>query len=113
SRIAVVIPARNAGAFLGEALDSVFAQDVRPGEIVVVDDGSTDDTRAVAEAYGRGVRCLAAGGGRVSVNSGSSARARNLGIAATRGEMIAFLDADDLWVPEKTSRQLALLDAHP
>src|SRR5262249_50408147 len=58
SRIAVVIPARNAGAFLREALDSVFAQDVRPAEVVVVDDGSTDDTRAVARGYGRGVKCL-------------------------------------------------------
>jgi len=113
SRIAVVIPARNAGAFLREALDSVFAQDVRPAEVVVVDDGSTDDTRAVATGYGRGVRCLSAGLPRAPEKQGSSARARNRGIAATKGELIAFLDADDLWVPEKTSRQLALLDAHP
>ncbi len=105
-RVAVVIPARNAGAFLAQALDSVFAQDVHPAEVVVVDDGSTDDTRAVAEGYGRGVQCLPASGA-------GSARARNLGLAATRGNLIAFLDADDIWVPEKTSRQLALLDAHP
>jgi len=105
-RIAVVIPARNAGAFLSQALDSVFAQDVQPAEVVVVDDGSTDDTRAAAEGYGRGVRCVHAGGA-------GSAKARNLGISATRSELIAFLDADDLWVPGKTGRQLALMKAHP
>jgi len=108
-RIAVVIPARNAGAFLREALDSIFAQDLKPAEVVVVDDASTDDTHSVAAGYGRGVRCLALAGKA----AGSSARARNLGISSTRGELIAFLDADDLWVPEKTSRQIALLDAHP
>jgi glycosyltransferase involved in cell wall biosynthesis len=104
--VAVVIPARNAAAFLGEALESVFAQDLGPAEVVVVDDGSDDDTRAVVEKYGRGVRCIRAGGT-------GSARSRNLGIAATRSPLIAFLDADDLWVPEKTSRQVALLQAHP
>ena len=106
TRYAVVIPARNAGAFLEEALDSVFAQDLPPGEVVVVDDGSTDDTRAKARGYGRGVLCVEAGGR-------GSARARNLGIAATRSPLIAFLDADDLWAPDKNSRQIALLRAHP
>jgi glycosyltransferase involved in cell wall biosynthesis len=105
-RVAVVIPARNAAAFLAEALDSVFAQDLPAAEVVVVDGGSTDGTGGAARGYGRGVRVVAAdGAGR--------ARARNLGIAATRSELIAFLDADDLWVPEKTSRQAALLAAHP
>jgi len=119
-RIAVVIPARNAGSFLREALDSVFAQDLRPAEVVVVDDGSTDDTRSIAMGYGHGVRCLGAGpaaaapgGAAAPARGGSSARARNLGIAATRGDLVAFLDADDLWVPEKTSRQVGLLDSHP
>jgi glycosyltransferase involved in cell wall biosynthesis len=104
--IAVVVPARNASFFLRDALDSVYAQDHLPSEVVVVDDGSADDTREVAEGYGRGVTCLEAGGA-------GSARARNLGIAATRSPLVAFLDADDLWVPEKSSRQIALLKAHP
>jgi len=104
--IAVVVPARNAAAFLAQALDSVFAQDMLPSEVVVVDDGSTDGTRRIAEEYGGGVRCIAADGR-------GPARSRNLGIAATRADLIAFLDADDLWVPEKTSRQAALLAAHP
>jgi glycosyltransferase involved in cell wall biosynthesis len=70
SRIAVVIPARNAGSFLREALDSVFAQDLRPAEVVVVDDGSTDDTRSVARGYGQGVHCLS-----VAAPAGPGARA--------------------------------------
>lgn len=105
-RIAVVIPARNGERFLGEALDSVFAQELLPGEVVVVDDGSTDGTARLAASYGHGVRCITSGGG-------GPARARNLGVAATRSPLVAFLDADDLWIPEKTSRQLMLLRAHP
>ncbi len=106
SSISVVIPARNAGAFLAEALDSVLAQGLENPEILVVDDGSTDDTAAVASGYGRGVRLIrqpAAGSGR----------ARNAGLAATRGELVAFLDADDVWTPEKSSLQLPVLDADP
>lgn len=102
----MVIPARNARSFLGEALDSVRAQEVAPAEIVVVDDGSTDGTAELASSYGHGVNCIQTGGT-------GTARARNLGISATRSPLVAFLDADDLWLPEKTSRQLMILRAHP
>jgi glycosyltransferase involved in cell wall biosynthesis len=105
-RIAVVIPARNAARFLGDALDSVRAQDLRPAEIVVVDDGSTDGTGAIATAFGHGVTCLRAGGV-------GPAAARNIGVRATASPLVAFLDADDIWLPEKTSRQMMLLAAHP
>lgn len=104
--IGVVIPARNAAAFLAQALDSIFMQDLVPDEIVVVDDGSTDGTRAILDRYNWRVRCIA-GGGK------GPAHARNLGIAATRSQLVAFLDADDLWFQEKTSRQVSLLTAHP
>lgn len=104
--LSVIIPAHNAERFLREALDSVFAQEIAEPEVVVVDDGSTDATASVAEGYGRGVRVF-------RQPASGSARARNTGLDATHGDLIAFLDADDLWVPEKTRLQLQALDAHP
>jgi len=105
-RISVVIPARNAGPFLRDALDSVFSQGIEDPEVVVVDDGSTDATAEVARSYGRRVRLL-------SQPPSGSARARNAGLRATRGEIVAFLDADDLWEPDKTGLQLELLGSRP
>jgi glycosyltransferase involved in cell wall biosynthesis len=90
--VAVVIPAYNAGQFIGEALDSVSAQTARPSEVIVVDDGSTDRTAAVARS--RGVTLL------TQPNRGVAA-ARNLAIRATGQHWIAFLDADDVWEPGK------------
>jgi glycosyltransferase involved in cell wall biosynthesis len=104
--LSVIIPARNAESFLGEALDSVFAQGVPDPEVVVVDDGSIDATVSVAERYGRGVRVI-------RQEASGSARARNRGLDATSGDLVAFLDADDLWVPDKTRLQLSLLDERP
>jgi len=106
SRVSVVIPARNAGRFLGEALDSVFAQDLDAPEVVVVDDGSTDDTAHVARSYGRGVQVL-------SQPRSGSGRARNRGLEATSGDLVAFLDADDIWATEKSRLQLPVLDEDP
>jgi len=102
-RISVVIPAHNAGRFLPEALDSIFSQELEDFEVVVVDDGSTDDTADVARRYGRGVTLL-------RQRRAGSASARNLGIRSTEGELVAFLDADDLWVREKSRLQLRLLE---
>ncbi|HET9482146.1 MAG TPA: glycosyltransferase [Candidatus Polarisedimenticolia bacterium] len=104
--VSVVIPARNAEPFLGEALDSVFGQGLEDPEVVVVDDGSTDRTAEVARRYGRGVRVL-------SQQAAGSARARNTGLSATGGELIAFLDADDVWEPEKSRLQIPLLRSDP
>jgi len=105
-RVSVVIPARNAGPFLAEALDSVFAQGLDDPEVIVVDDASEDDTAAVAQRYGRGVTVL------TQARAGSG-RARNAGIEASSGEIVAFLDADDLWVAEKSSLQIPALLADP
>jgi glycosyltransferase involved in cell wall biosynthesis len=102
--ISVVIPAFNAEAFLTEAIESVLAQDYGPVEVIVVDDGSTDRTAAVASAYP--VECLR------QANSGQAA-ARNAGVAAARGAFVSFLDADDLWRPSKLSTEIAHLQAHP
>lgn len=102
-KVSVVIPAYNAAGCLGEAIDSVLAQTFADLEIIVVDDGSSDDTVRRAEAYGRPVRCLRQGRRGV-------AAARNLAIRASSGEFVAFLDADDLWRPEKLERQLPYLE---
>ncbi|HET9299472.1 MAG TPA: glycosyltransferase [Candidatus Polarisedimenticolaceae bacterium] len=101
--MSVVIPAYNAAAFLGEALESVFAQGIPDVEVVVVDDGSSDGTAEVARRFGRGVRVL-------SQPRSGSGRARNLGLSETNGEIVAFLDADDVWVPDKMARQLPILE---
>lgn len=105
-RVSVVIPTYNYARFLPRALDSVFAQTWRDHEIVVVDDGSTDDTPEVAKAYGERIRYLRKENGGVS-------SARNMGIEAARGELIAFLDADDAWREDKLARQVAFLDENP
>jgi glycosyltransferase involved in cell wall biosynthesis len=100
-RVSVVIPARNASATLARAISSVRVQRLPPDEIVVVDDASDDDSRAIAEALG--ARTL-----RLPAHAGAAA-ARNAGVAAATGEVIGFLDADDEWLPDKLFRQLPLL----
>jgi glycosyltransferase involved in cell wall biosynthesis len=100
--VSVVIPCYNYGRFLGQALRSVLDQTLAPLDIVVVDDGSTDDSRQIAASFGARVRVLA------QANQGVSA-ARNTGIAATNGEYVAFLDADDFWHPHKLAAQIARL----
>jgi glycosyltransferase involved in cell wall biosynthesis len=105
-RVSVVIPAYNGASFLAEALDSVLGQTRPPEEVVVVDDGSTDGTAAVAARYGAPVLV------HRQANRGIGA-ARNAGVALTSGDHIAFLDADDLWEPRKLERQLELLAKDP
>lgn len=100
--ISAVIPAYNAARFLPRCLASVFAQTLQPEEVIVIDDGSTDDTAAVAEALGAKVFR--------QPNSGISS-ARNAGVRNASGEWIAWLDADDLWEPEKLERQAACIRA--
>jgi glycosyltransferase involved in cell wall biosynthesis len=96
--IAVVIPVRDGERHLAEALESVLAQDLAPREIVVVDDGSTDRSAEVARAAGPRVRV-------VSQEAQGAGAARNRGVAETASPWIAFLDADDRWLPGKLRRQ--------
>jgi glycosyltransferase involved in cell wall biosynthesis len=103
--VSVVLPAYNRERYLEAALESALAQRYRPLEVVVVDDGSTDGTARVARAH-REVRYL------YQPNRGVAA-ARNAGIAASRGALIAFLDSDDLWAPEKLGVQVRFLSEHP
>ena len=102
--ITCVIPVFNGERYLREALESVFAQTYRSLDVVLVDDGSTDSTAAIAATYSDRVRY-------VHQNNEGPAAARNRGIRAARGEFIAFLDADDLWHPEKLARQLTRFQA--
>lgn len=97
--LSVVIPAYNAAAFLGEAIESVFAQDAQAREVIVVDDGSTDATGAVAASYAE-VRVIAQANGGIGA-------ARNTGLRVASAPLIAFLDADDVW----TAGRLAALHA--
>ncbi len=96
--VSCIIPAYNAERFVGPAIESVLAQTTPPAEILVVDDGSTDGTAAVAQTYGDAVQLIQ------QPNLGTSA-ARDAGIRAAKHELLAFLDADDLFTPEKIERQ--------
>jgi glycosyltransferase involved in cell wall biosynthesis len=104
--VSVIIPTYNRAALLAEAVASVAAQTCRDFEILVVDDGSTDATMKVVASL-EGVKVL-----RHPSRRGVAA-ARNLGIAAARGAWLAFLDSDDLWLPDKLARQLAHLAEQP
>ena len=103
-RVSVVIPAYNAEAFIQRTLASVLGQEYAELEVLVVDDGSTDDTPDIVETFRDQVRLIR------QANSGVAV-ARNRGIAEARGEFVAFLDHDDVWYPQKLGLQVALLDA--
>jgi len=103
--VAVVIPVFNGGGYLAEAVASVRSQSVRPDEIVVVDDGSTDGTAAWLRAQ-EDLTVV------TQENRGAGA-ARNRGVQNVSASILAFLDADDLWRPEYIEHQLAALDAAP
>lgn len=104
--VSVVMPAYNVAWCIGRAVDSVLAQDFRPCELIVVNDGSTDGTRALLEGYGAAITVIN------QENRGMSA-ARNTGIRRARGTYVAFLDADDWWLAGKLSRQVELMRGRP
>jgi len=104
--VSVIVPSFNHAAYIGEALDSIFTQRHRPLEVIVVDDGSTDDTGAVLGPYRDRISVVK------QTNAGPAA-ARNAGLARATGAFITFLDADDMWHPDKLERQLARFDARP
>ncbi len=104
--VSVVLPTHNRCAMLRQAIDSVLAQHYPFFELIVVDDGSTDGTKALLSSYGCGLRSIS------QQNLGVSA-ARNRGIREAAGQWIALLDSDDYWLPEKLMRQMEYLAQHP
>jgi len=105
-RVSVVIPAYNAARFLPEAVESVQKQMPPVHEIIIVDDGSTDDTEQVVASRGQDIKYVR------QQNAGPST-ARNRGIAMASGSLVAFLDADDVWTVDKIAEQLAVFHANP
>jgi glycosyltransferase involved in cell wall biosynthesis len=105
--ISTIMPVYDADRYLADAIESVLTQTYRPIELIVVlDPRSTDSSAEIAESFAPPVRCHY----QSSVGLGA---ARNEGVAVAQGGLLAFLDADDLWVPEKLSLQMAALRAHP
>ncbi|MBW2201180.1 MAG: glycosyltransferase family 2 protein [Deltaproteobacteria bacterium] len=104
--VSVIIPTYNRGWIIQEAIDSVLAQDFSDFELIVVDDGSTDNTLDIIRSYSEDIIFLR------QPNKGVSA-ARNQGITSSAGHLIAFLDSDDLWFPEKLTIQVDFLHSHP
>jgi glycosyltransferase involved in cell wall biosynthesis len=103
--VSVIIPVYNGERFLAEAIESVVAQTYRPLEIILVDDGSTDGSQAIAKSY-PDVHYT------YQLNQGLAA-ALNLGVKLAGGSFLAFQDADDLWVGEKLSSQMSIMDQQP
>jgi len=104
--VSVIIPVFNRSRYLKEAINSVLGQDPRPEELIIVDDGSTDDTKEAAYGFVPPARYI-------HQNHAGAAAARNNGIRASRGSLIAFLDSDDVWTAGKMHVQKRLLEEHP
>lgn len=104
-RVSVVLPVRNGELYLAEAIESVLSNTLSPWELIVVDDGSTDGTPEVIQRF-PGIRS-------VRQEASGATRARNRGLALCTGELVAFQDADDVWMPNKLELQVAALKREP
>ena len=104
--VSVVIPVYNGERFLAEAIESALSQTYPAIEVIVIDDGSTDGTSAVIKGFGTSVQSL-------QQENAGVANARNAGINIARGDLIAFLDADDVWLPSKITRQVQAFQSNP
>lgn len=102
----VIIPNYNYGNFIGEAIESVLAQTHQPNEILVVDDGSTDDSVRVVKSFGKKVKLI-------EQENGGVGKARNTGAKNSTGNLLAFLDADDIWFADKLEKQIKLFQSQP
>ena len=100
--VSVIIPVYNGERYLADAIDSVLDQTYSALEIIVVDDGSTDNSRRVLEGYGDDIRYF-------RQDNKGTASARNFGVRNSQGSLLAFLDQDDLWVPDKLQNQVGVM----
>ena len=105
-KISVVVPTHNRAGLIRATLDSILAQETPPEELIVVDDGSTDDTQAVLHTYQSRIRTI-------RVENGGAALARNTGLRAASGRLVAFCDSDDLWCPGFLTAMASLWDRVP
>jgi len=105
-RVSIIIPTFDCGGFIERTLNSVLAQSFRDYEIIVLDDGSTDGTREVLAPWIDRINYF-------YQPNGGLAHARNVAISRSRGELLAYLDADDLWHPHKLQHQVEFMDSHP
>jgi glycosyltransferase involved in cell wall biosynthesis len=106
SLVSCIVPVFNGERFLAEAIESILGQSYRTLEVIVVDDGSTDDTASIVAGFGDAVTY-------VHQENAGPAAARNRGIREAHGEFVAFLDSDDLWHADKLERQLARFRERP
>ena len=104
--VSVIIPTYNCDRYLAAAIESVLAQNYQPLEIIVVDDGSDDETAKIVQSFGQSIQYV------YQTNQGTAA-ARNHGISLAKGDFLAFLDADDLWLKNKTRLQMAAFANNP
>lgn len=108
--VSVIIPAHNAGKYIGETVHSVLSQSWKNTEIIIVNDNSSDDTKEITDALADKYKNISV---YHTTENGSAAKARNYGIKKSNGTHIAFLDADDLWLPGKLTAQLSAISTHP
>jgi glycosyltransferase involved in cell wall biosynthesis len=104
--VSVVIPVYNGAKYIAETIESILAQTVPPTEVIVVNDGSTDETASIVKQYGHPVVLM-------TVKSGGACAARNIGASHATGNWIALCDGDDLWLPTKLEKQLRLANESP
>jgi len=108
--VSIIIPSYNNAEFIADALESVFNQTYSNFEILIVDDGSTDDTKALlakyAASYPKKIRCS-------YIENSGAGTARNIGLKQAKGEYVAYLDADDVWLPHKLETQLTVFEERP
>ena len=105
-RVSTIIPAYNAERTIAQAIDSALSQDFKGQEVVVVNDGSTDSTATILKKYGNQIQV-------VTQRNGGLSAARNAGVRHSTGEYLAFLDADDIWLPEKLKKMVPALERNP